>query len=195
VDRRTSVFVTATVLVLLVAGACGPPPSPEEQVSELRSTYTAELNGFVISQEPVEPAASEEGGEQPMAEEAAPSEDVEDAGAAAAEGEMAEDEMAGAAAVRQDALLDILVSTTSRETLSGLTVDVTQADPDGDVKQTWRVYLDTADVHRGPGTQITYRLEGVDFREGDGFNVQVRHPVPPGERSDYREFQEYSPEG
>jgi hypothetical protein len=189
VYRRNSIFVTATALALLVAGACGPPPSPEEQVSDLRSRYTAELNGYFINQEPLE--------EQPMAEEMTAEEDAEGSMAdeGMEQGEMAEGGMAESAAMRQDAVLDILVSTTSRETLPGLTVDVTQADADGNAKETWRVYLDTTDVHRGPGTQITYRLEDVEYQEGDGFNVEVRHPVPAAERGEYREFAEYSPEG
>lgn len=190
--RRINSLVLTAVALLLVAVACGPPPSPEEQVSELRSRYTAELNGFVIHQEP---AAGEE-----MAGETAEGEGAGDETAAdeqMAEGEEAEGAEGGEAAgtVRKDALLDILMSTESRETLPGITVDVTQVDADGNQKGSWRVYLDTADVQRGPGTQITHRLEDVDYVEGDGFHVEVRHPVPAEERGEYREFQEYDPSG
>ena len=181
--RRINSLVLTAAALLLVAVACGPPPSPEEQVSELRSRYTAELNGFVIHQEPA-------AGEEEMAGETA--EGTGDQ--MVADEEMAEGgEPAGT--VRKDALLDILMSTESRETLSGITVDVTQVDADGNQKGSWRVYLDATDVHRGPGTQITHRLEDVDYVEGDGFHVEVRHPVPAGERGEYREFQEYDPSG
>ncbi len=184
--RRINSLVLTAAALLLVAVACGPPPSPEEQVSELRSRYTAKLNGFVINQEP---AAGEE-----MAGEMAEGADDE----TAADEQMAEGgeaEGGEAAAVRKDALLDILMSTESRETLPGITVDVTQVDADGNEKGSWRVYLDTTNVQRGPGTQITHRLEDVDYVEGDGFHVEVRHPVPAEEHGEYREFQEYDPSG
>jgi hypothetical protein len=177
VVRRISYLVLSMTLVLLVAGACGPPQSPEERVAELRSRYDAMLNGFVVNQAPVEEAMAEEMPMEMEAEEAAEP--------AMEEGEM----MAEPMPLLQEVLLDILVSTTSRETLPGLTVDITQVDAEKNVKQTWRVYLDTSAVHRGPGTQITHRLEGVEYQEGDGFNVEVRHPVPPEERGEYQEFQ------
>lgn len=179
--RRISYLALSMILVLLVAGACGPPQSPEERVAELRSQYDAVLNGFVVNQQPVEEAMAEEMPMEMEGEEAA-----EPAMAEEGEEMMAEAEPMP---LLQEVLLDILVSTTSRDTLPGLTVDITQVDADENVKQTWRVYLDTSTVHRGPGTQITHRLEGVEYQEGDGFNVEVRHPVPPAERGEYQEFQ------
>lgn len=183
--RRISYLVLSMTIILLVAGACGPPKSPEEKVAEQRAGYDAVLNGFVVEQAPVEePVVGE------MAEESA-GEVAEPATAEMAEEGEAEEAMAEVEPVPllQAVILDILVSTTTRETLPGLTVDVTQVDGNQDVKQSWRVYLDTSAVHRGPGTQITYRLEGVEYQEGDGFNVEVRHPVPSEERGDYQEFQ------
>lgn len=177
--RRINYLVLSMTLVLLVAGACGPPKSPEEKVAEMRAKYDAMLNGFVVEQAPVEEPMAAEMSEEMATEAAEPA--MADEGEAMAEAEPVP--------LLQDVILDILVSTTSRETLSGLTVDITQVDGNQDVKQTWRVYLDTSAVHRGPGTQITHRLEGVDYQEGDGFNVEVRHPVPPEERGDYQELQ------
>ena len=91
---------------------------------------------------------------------------------------------------RQDAILDILVSTTSRDPLPHLTVDVEQVDADKNPKGHWLAYLDTAHVLRGPGTQISYTIKDVDYTEGDGFTVEVRTPVPPEDRGQYKEFQE-----
>lgn len=180
---RKSIFALSTICVaaLLAVGCASEPEDPAEQVSEIRSGYSAELNSFVVHQVPqpeMEPPA-EEGDEAAEAEGG-------DGGEEAAAAEPAE------IPVRQDVLLDVLVAQEGRESLPGLTVDVIQADAQGNEKATWKVYLDVSDVHRGPGTQISHRLEDVDFEDGDGFHVEVRHPVPPGERGEYREFQEHT---
>ena len=184
--RRISITLTSIVLLLVAVVACGPELSPEEQVAELRSQYTAEINGMAIQTTPEEAAAGEEAeGEEAAEGEAAPDE------AAEGEGEEAGPEGVEEVEAQQDVILDILVTKEGRgESLSLLTVDVEQVDAEENVKQTWKVYLDVSEVLRGPGTQITHRLE-----EGDGFFAQVRHPVPPEERSDYREFQEHGSEG
>lgn len=180
--HRKTVLELSFILVLASALACGgAPDDPAEQVAEIRSGYAAELNGWVVDQRPVEPElpapeAEAPGEEAPVGDDGAPPEDEE----AVAE---------PAAPVRQDVILDVLMSRESRESLPGVTVDVTQVDAEQNPKQTWQVYVDTADVLPGPGTQITHRLEDVDVAPGDGFHVEVRHPVPPDERSQYREFQ------
>lgn len=192
-QRRTSIPTASTALVLLLAllaGGCAQPMSPEEEVAELRSKYSAELNGFVVQQQPMEPAEDAAEGEEGVEEDQTPGEAEE--GEAGAE---ADEIPAEPVPTTQDVILDILVSTSSRDTLSGLTVDVTQVDGQGELKETWRVYLDTSAVHRGPGTQISHTLADVSYEEGDGFNVEVRHPVPPEDRGDYREFQEPGFEG
>lgn len=176
---RKSILALFTICVagLLAVGCASEPEDPAEQVSEIRSDYSAELNSFVVHQvpQPAMEAPAEEGGETAEAgdgaEEAAAEEPAE-------------------VPLRQDVLLDVLVALEGRDSLPGLTVDVTQVDAQENEKATWRVYLDVSDVHRGPGTQISHRLEDVDFEEGDGFHVAVRHPVPPEERGEYREFQE-----
>lgn len=171
-------------LSLVAALACGGPTTPEERVAEQRAGYTATLGSFVINRVPlVEPEgmADPEAGEEPAGEEPP------------ADGAEASDEAALAAApvpVRQDAILDILVSRRSREPLPGLTVEIEQVDAAKNVKQKWRVYLDVSDVMRGPGTQVAYQLQDIDFVEGDGFRVEVREAVPPAERGEYRELEE-----
>lgn len=184
--HRKTVFDLSFILVLAGALACGGPSDPAEEVAEIRSGYAAELNGWVVDQRPVEP-------ELPAPETGAPGEDAPagDDGAAP-EDAASEDEEAvaePAAPVRQDVILDILISRDTRSSLPGVTVDVIQVDADENPKNTWRVYVDTQDVLPGPGTQITHRVEDVDVAPGDGFHVEVRDPVPPDERGEYREFQ------
>ena len=87
-----------------------------------------------------------------------------------------------------DILLDILVSTRSRETLPQLTVDVVHLDSARNEKNRWQVTLDTSGIHQGPGAQITHKLEDVDYVEGDVFTTEVRHPVPPEEVANYPEL-------
>ncbi|HSL84798.1 MAG TPA: hypothetical protein VLF66_18635 [Thermoanaerobaculia bacterium] len=173
--RKSILALTALCLAAPVLGlACASEPEdPAERVSEIRSRYSARLNGFVVHQVPETPA-------EPPVEEPAEGAEAE---AAEAPPEVP---------VSQAVTLDVLVSLEGRESLPGLTLDVTQVDAQEEGKASWKVYLDVADVHRGPGTQIAYRLEDVDYEEGDGFHVEVRHPVPAAERGEYREFQEYA---
>ncbi len=192
--RRTSIALASIALTLLLAAACGKPLSPEEKVAKERADYTATLNGFVVHAVPTDDAMAgaqdeamtDETG-QPMADQA---EDQEMAGEAMDDTAAGEGGEAMPAPTRQDVLLDILVSTTSHELLPHLTVDVEQVDADKNAKGHWLAYLDTSGVNRGPGTQISYTLENVDYADGDGFTVEVRHPVPPEERGQYQEFQE-----
>ncbi len=181
--RRLTALAFAA-LVLAAVFACGPPKSPEEKVAELRSEYTAKLNGFAVKQQPAAGAADEG-----MAGEAGAS---TAAGAETAQaGEMAQaGDMAASTPVHQTAILDILVSRTGSHGLPGVTVDITEADPKGDEKGHWRAYLDVSQVLPGADAQISYTLHDVDYEEGDGFNVEVSHPVPAAERGEYKEFQE-----
>ena len=183
---RTSILaLTALCLAAVLGLACASEPEdPAEQVSEIRSRYSAQLNGFVVHQVPEQPA-------EPPAE--VPGEEGEPVADDPAEGAEAEGvEVLEPVPVSQAVTLDILVALEGRESLPGLTLDVTQVDVQEQEKASWKVYLDVADVHRGPGTQIAYRLEDVEYAEGDGFHVEVRHPVPAAERGEYREFQEYT---
>lgn len=179
--RKSILALFSLCLAALFTHACASEPEdPAERVSETRSGYSAKLNGFVVHQVP-----------QP--EEEAPVEEAEGPVEPGAEGEgEGDEETAEEVPLRQDVILDILVSRDSRESLPGLTVDVTQADAQENEKARWKVYLDVSDVMRGPGTQISYRLEDVEVEEEDYFHVEVRHPVPPGERGEYREFQEHT---
>ena len=193
--RRFSIILASLVLVLAAATACGPELSPEEEIAEARSHYSAEINGMAVQSTPMEPAAGAGMAQEGEGAEEGAAGAQEAAGAAEDEG-AEEMEMAAEPEVRQDVILDILVSKEGRgEPLDRLTVDIEQVDESQQVKETWKAYLDVSDVHRGPGTQITHRLENVDYQEGDGFFAEVRHPVPAEERGAYREFREQGSDG
>ena len=85
-------------------------------------------------------------------------------------------------------LVDVLVSTTAREKLDGITIDVSQCDSQGNEKELRRLWIDTSNIERGSGAQVTLRLEDLDYVEGDGFHVQVRSPIPVQDRAEYQEF-------
>ena len=71
---------------------------------------------------------------------------------------------------------------------SSCAVDISMVDAGEQEKNHWRVWFDTADIEKANVTQFTHILEDVSYEEGDGFFVEVRHPVPEEERGDYREF-------
>lgn len=180
---RNSILSLSALTLLAACG--GGPDDPAERVAEARTGYSARLNSYAVDQVPLE------GGELPTGPAPEGGEGIGDQ--AAPEGAVGEDaatERMVEVPLRQDVILDILVSRQGHEELPGVTVDVTQADPEGNDKAAWKVYLDTSDLSRGPGTQMVHRLEDVDYEEGDGFFVEVRHPVPAAERGEYREFQE-----
>lgn len=175
---RFPVAIAAVLLVSLAVAACGP-SSPAEKIAETRALYSARLNGFVVEEEPLF--------EEPVAEAATPEE--EPAEEAEIEGEVtAEQADFEPVAVSQRVLLDILIQHDSYDKLPGITLDISMADAGGQEKNHWRVWFDTSDIEKANVTQFTHILEDVSYEEGDGFFVEVRHPVPEEERGDYREF-------
>ena len=182
--------VLAVVVTLSLACAS---KSPEEKVAEIRALYSARLNGFIIEEEPLPATAfgQEEFGDpaaadQPEAESESP-----------AEGEAGTDEGLAEAVpeaipvpVRQRVRLDLLIQHDSYERLAGVTVDISMANSVGEEKGHWRVWFDTADVGKASVTQFTHVLEDLSYEEGDGFFAEIRKPIPPEERSEYREFSE-----
>ncbi len=169
---RIPLLALAVLLATVVLPACAP-KTPEERAAQLRSFYKARLNGFIVQEEPVEAATEMD------------------------ELEMADQEVIGEAEgakpiemapVEQKILLDILIQHRSHEKLAGVTVDISMVGPDEQEKGHWRVWFDTSNIAQATPTQFTHILEGVPYEEGDGFHAEVRHPVPPEERSDYREF-------
>ena len=176
--RRISRCLGAGLVLLVALGVygCGQ-KSPEEKVAELRSFYSARLNGFLLEEEPIlAPAPEMEAGE------AAEGEAAEAASGAEVDIPMEEIE------VEQKVRLDILIQHRSEERLPGITIDISMVDPDQVEKGHWRVWFDTSEVTKATVTQFTHILEDVGYEEGDGFFLEVRHPVPVEERGEYREF-------
>ena len=94
----------------------------------------------------------------------------------------------GGQPARQVVDLDILVRRDGRDSLPGLTLDISVAGPDGKERAHRRAWVDTSRIEKGSEVGTNVQLEGIDYRAGDGFYVEVRHPVPAAERADYREF-------
>ena len=195
--RKTSAWLLVIAVFAGFAAGCAQ-PTPEERVAEMRGRYTAKLQNFIVREEPLP-------GYEAMAEAEADEE------AAEAEGEDGMDDVDGMeeeVPLQTNILLDILIRNQNQENLPWLTLDVAQVaegGPKGDeatweqvvvgphTKATWRIYIDTSTIGRGPGTSVTHKLLNVEgYEPGDGFVVTVRHPVPPGERGDYPEFAEAS---
>jgi hypothetical protein len=183
VSPRNSILSLSALTLLAACG--GAPDDPAERVAEARAGYSARLNSYAVDQVPLEGGElltdpAPEGGEG-IGDQAAPEGAVSEAVATETMVEVP---------LRQDVILDILVSRRGHDALPGITVDVSQVDAQENEKASWKVYLDTSDLSRGPGVQMVHRLEDVDFEEGDRFFVEVRHPIPAAERGEYREFQE-----
>jgi hypothetical protein len=172
---------------LVLLGCAG--QSPGDEVAERRARYTATLNGFLVRQEPL-PAALPVAGEAPSAA----GEAGITAGAAETEDEALE-ALVAAPPESSDVLLDIVVQHDSREKLAGITLEVGLVDAGKREKEHYRIWVDTSQIERGPGTQVSYLLEDVPYEEGDGFFVEVRADVPPPERGLYREFAGGAPAG
>ncbi|HVR28770.1 MAG TPA: hypothetical protein VMS86_04485 [Thermoanaerobaculia bacterium] len=183
---RTRVAAILAFL-LLAAQACGPQLTPEEKTELIRSQYTAELKSLTVKQDPLS-VMDDETSEAVADATAAEAEGASPAAAAELDPAADAEPAAAAPPVRSDAILDILLSTTSQQYLPGVTLDLEHVDAARRVKDRRSLWVDTSSLGRGPGIQITHVLENVDWEEGDGFFVEVRTPIPPEERADYREF-------
>lgn len=209
--RKTSAWLLAAATAAAL-GACSQ-PTPEERVAEMRANYEAELQNFVVREVPMPGAEPLDG---PLGDdytagalEPAPAAPAPAPPPAAGEpGEEGEDGFEEIVPLQQNVLLDILIRNKNKGTpLPGLTLEVAQLGAGGITpgqpmtwdeiesspqrKQTWRIYVDTSTIGRGPGTSVTHLLEDVaGYEPEDGFVVTVRNPVPPAERGEYREFTE-----
>ncbi len=169
---ETSRIAALVALAALVAIGCAL-KSPEEKVAQLRSYYTARPVGFFVKAQPIEaPPGNEEGADGVEAGDADGEEIME----------------AEPVPIRQTVHLDILLQHDSPEKLPGVTLDLIMVDASQAEKHRWLVWVDTAKLPKATGTQFTHLIEDIDYEEGDAFSVEVRHPIPPEERGDYREF-------
>jgi hypothetical protein len=187
---RALAALAALVLGAALLAGCGP-SDPAQEVEDARSRYSVEVASFSVDQNPTgdvftQPPAMPEGQGEAEGEDAGA--DAADAADAAAEGEAME--MQEPVDLTQDVILDLLVRWNGRDPLAGITVDITHADEAGNEKGAYRAWIETAEVHRGPPTQMVHRLEDLDYVDGDGFHAEVRSPIPAGERAQYREFSE-----
>lgn len=162
---RSSAFAFAVAALLLLAACAG-----EGGVAGARAGYIAEMGSFSVVQAPA------------MAEEA--TEDAE----ADAEAEAAEEAAAPTGPAMATVLLDFLIHNEGSGALDGVTVDLTIADPDGNEKERRLLWVETAGLTKGSQRQVAHELTDVAYTDGDGFHVEVRHPIPMEERGDYREF-------
>ena len=205
---KTADGILCLVVVTAILCAACTPSSPIERVAEARSFYTATLNGFYatpIVPEPEEGEAEEgeegaddateeadDAAEGAGAEEAAeePSDETVVGDDATLEGEEGEptEALVPEGPVLSDLVLDVVVRHDSPTRLDGLTLDVTMEDPSGVEKERWLWWIDTSNLPKGSQAQHTRTFEAVEYEEGDRLAVEVRHPVPEGERGDYREF-------
>ena len=185
--KSKRIFGLALLLPLaaLLLTACGP-KSPEERVAKRRSYYKAQLIGFIVEADPVLPEASIESAEE-SAEEPPSEEPTDGAAADAGEGE-ATGTVEVTVSIRQNVRVDILLQHDSPDRLAGITLDIEMVDSNKVPKNVWKVWVDTKALVKGKATQFGHLIEDVDYVEGDGFSVEVRSPVPPEERGDYREF-------
>ena len=166
-------LVLLLVAVSTLSVACSEPP-PEERLAMTRARYEASLNGFLVEQKPIEVAEP-----APAGDEGAEGEETVEP-----EEEVLDEEPV---ALRQDVLLDIVIRHESSVKLDGITVDITMADGEREL-QVWRAWFDTSALEKGPGFQYSHILEDVDYQPGYGFSADIRHPVPPEDRGEYKEF-------
>lgn len=175
-ERTGELIATAMILILAVVMAgCGKP-----NVNQARRNYVAKLNGWVVKEEPM---AIVSGIDTVAGTEEGPDEASEDAAEAMSE---SQEESTEGVFTSKTVILDIVLRHTGGAALPGLTLDISQADAEGNERSNWKLWVDTSDL--AGVKQITHSLEGVEIEEGDGFNVGVREHVPEGEQGEYQEF-------
>ena len=170
---RLDVLVALIAAIALFALACGAGGG----VAEARAGYIAQIQSFNV-----QGSAADEANASDETDEADQVGEADTAADADAEAEMP------AEPAPVSVMLDILVHNEGSGTLDGVTVDLTIADPDGTEKERRLLWIETAGLIKGSQTQVVHELHDIAYTEGDGFHVEVRHPIPMEERGDYREF-------
>ena len=172
---RQDVVLAFIAAIALLALACGDGGG----VAEARAGFIAQIQSFTV-----QAPAADEGA---AADEAMATDEAE--GGMPAEGDMpAEEGMPAEEPALATVMLDILVHNEGSGLLEGITVDLTIADPDGAEKERRLLWIETAGLIKGSQSQVVHELHDIAYNEGDGFHVEVRHPIPMEERGDYREF-------
>jgi len=164
--------------------ACAGPGKPADRIEMVRALYSAEVTGFVVER----PA----GAGQPAAPASTPAESAPPVDSAA-QPETApsptgdESSLVAPPAAVADVRLDLRLSHSPGDELSGLTLEVGLLDTAGAEKEHYRIWVDAAGMASGE-KRVSNRLEDVPYVEGDRFVASVRSPVPAAERSLYKEF-------
>ena len=172
-SRLSLAFIVVCVIVL--ASCAG--QTPVEKVAAARAEYKATLNSFFVKQTPLEVMVPEGEDDEATTE----GDDAE----ALMEGEEAPEEIP----TRQDAVLDVIVQHDSAKPLAGLTLDITMVDNEQNEVESWLRWVDTTGLPKANQRPYSIVFEDVEYEEGYGFFVEVRHPIAESERSQYREFE------
>ena len=191
---RHLTICSLVALFLLTLSGCAP-QSPEERVAAIRAQYTVRLESFTVKEPTPEfpEAPAEEEAEAVEAEAGAVEAEAVEPEAAPEDLDLGEPEEIASGPRPMDVVLHLLVGFGGEESLPGITVEVTQADPFGKEKEPTLLYIETAGMVKSDVKQVDLKLEGVEFEDGDGFSVLLSQAVPAAERSKYREFAEAGP--
>ena len=179
--RRNRLSLAFIVVCVVLVASCAS-RTPAAKVAASRAEYKATLNSFFVKETPLEVVMPEGEEGEDDSEGMAPSDDAE----AMMEGEEAP---AMEIPVRQDAVLDIVVQHDTSRPLAGLTLDISMVDGQQNEIETWRRWVDTTGLPKANQRPYSVVLEDVAYTEGDGFSVEVRHPIPESERAQYSEFE------
>lgn len=209
-SSRLVPWTILALAVLLVVGC--QPKSPEEQVADARSRYVVELNSWFPKETDVDVSGEipgDMGPEDSAAQEAVAEAALEETGEVAdlppVEGESAEDEEGATEGAEGEETMepigpeertiffDLIVQLDGDRSLPGITLDLTQADASGAEKKAWKRYVELPKMIKGQTQQVSFEEE-LEFEEGDQFSVELRTPVPPAERGEYRELAEAASE-
>lgn len=176
--------------------------SSEHGVLEAREGYRLSLVGLEVQEsEGDEGATDADSGRLASAEGVAVARAAGETMIGAAEAEEAEgegeegeegEEVESAEGPRPtEVMLDLVVRFVGPgEPLPGITVEVSQEDAFGQLRQRHLVWAETPGLRRGEKRQVPLRLEVDDYEDGDEFYVEWQAFVPPEERGRYREFAE-----
>ncbi len=183
-------------LLMLSIASCGR-TDPGERVAAIRGQYSVSLEGFAVDRPgPAVDRASEpdpSDGVSVSAEASATAEATATAAEASGEEGDAEDELDEPGPRPAEVMLQLLVRFSGEDPLPGVTVEVTQADREGEQQPPTLHWIETAGIGQGELRQVDLALEGVPYEEGDAFSVTLRPNIPAEDRGQYREFAQTDP--
>lgn len=173
-------------LLLFVLAASTACQSPQEKALELRRNYQVQLNTWLLKEPevakgPLAPANAA------AVDLAAKAQATDAATADPASAPVTPDAPAGPR--RVEVLFDLVVSQRGSDSLPGITLDISQADPFQKEKKTYRHYLTLPKMLNGQSQQFSFSIQADDFVDGDVFSVSLLKNVAPADRAAYQELQ------